>query len=90
VEAHLNFSYAIIGQPPGAQVDNVFSFAVAARWYVSERLDLFAEVLGNTAASPEAEGGGEVGPNAELTARSWSARSAPASGWRLGPCFRWD
>jgi hypothetical protein len=67
VDTHLNGGYTIIGRPPGANVSNIFSFAVAAKWYVTDRIDLFAEVLGNTAASPEAEATASAAAPAELT-----------------------
>jgi hypothetical protein len=75
VDLHLNVGYTIIGQPPGAHVTNIFDYALAVRVYTSETFHLFAEVLGNTSSSPEAEGeaGNGLGASAELAGGELSA-----------------
>ncbi|HWU87713.1 MAG TPA: hypothetical protein VN253_10585 [Kofleriaceae bacterium] len=56
LDMHFNASYAIIGKPEGiASVDNIFGFGLLARYYLG-KADLYAEVLGHTAAIPEVEG----------------------------------
>ena len=51
VDVHVNGSYTVVGKPDSVvAVDNVFGFAVAAKYYVS-KLDFFGEIFGNTAAS---------------------------------------
>lgn len=57
LDVSANASYALIGAPPATTVDNVFGFAVSAKYPIG-RLDLFAEALGTTAAIPESEGTG--------------------------------
>lgn len=58
LDVHLNGSYAIIGKPASvASVANVFGFGVLARYFIG-KLDIYAEVLGHTAAIPETEGMG--------------------------------
>lgn len=64
LDLHANGSYAIIGKPAGVpSVDNVFGFGLLARYYLG-KADLYAEVLGHTAAIPETEG---MGGAAELS-----------------------
>lgn len=67
LDTHLNFGYTIVGQPPGLQADNIFSMAVAAKYHLNDRLNLFAEVLGNTSSSAGAEGSAPEGAAAEGT-----------------------
>jgi hypothetical protein len=63
-DIHINGSYTVVGKPDNAMtVANIFGFAFAAKYYVG-KLDLFAEVYGNTAASGDGEGG--MGGSAEL------------------------
>lgn len=61
LDVHLNAGYAILGEPPGTHVNDIFVFAAAAKYFVDDRLDLFAEILGNTSSSSDAEGGGSTG-----------------------------
>lgn len=58
LDLHVNGGYTIIGKPAGitVPVSNIWSFALAGRYLIGERIDLFAEVLGNTGAVPEGEG----------------------------------
>ncbi len=73
-ETHLNVGYAIIGQPPGIELNNIFNFAAAIEFHANPKLDLVTEVVGNTSseaqsasfgtenpASPELSGGEIVG-----------------------------
>jgi hypothetical protein len=56
LDVHLNGSYSVVGKPPSVpSVDNVFGFGALARYYVGNA-DIYAEVLGHTAAIPEVEG----------------------------------
>jgi len=56
LDLHANASYSLIGKPPGVPaVDNVFGFGVLARYYLG-KADVYAEVLGHSAAIPEVEG----------------------------------
>lgn len=73
VDTHYHVSYTIIGAPAGVQVENVFGAAFAAVGQVSERVQLFGEMVGNTSATAGSEvadapaGGEPTGVNAELT-----------------------
>ncbi len=64
-DAHFNFGYTVIGQPPGVQVNNTFNFAQAVKYYPNNKWDFFFEALENTSASSQAEtpvpGGTEAG-----------------------------
>jgi hypothetical protein len=53
-DAHANLGYTILGRPPGTQLSNVVSGAIAGEYSITEHVELFGEVLGNTAAAPEA------------------------------------
>ncbi|MCA9677277.1 MAG: hypothetical protein H6709_10405 [Kofleriaceae bacterium] len=57
LDTHLNGGYAIIGAPDAIMipVKNIWSAAAAGRLELG-RVDVFAEVLGNTGAVPDAEG----------------------------------
>ena len=63
LDVSVNGSYTVVGKPANTTVYNVWGFAVSGRYAIG-KLDLFGEVLGNTAASPESEG---MGGAAELT-----------------------
>lgn len=63
LDVSLNGSFTFVGKPPNTTVNNIFGFAASAKYPIG-KLDLFGEVLGNTAAVPEAEG---MGGAAELT-----------------------
>lgn len=76
VDTHYNVSYTVIGAPSGAEVNNIYGAAFAAVGRVSERVQIFGEVYGNTSAtagSERADSGGGVpggegtGMNTELT-----------------------
>jgi len=60
VDLHLNASYAVLGDPPAVNADNVFGGALAAK-YRRGKLDLFGELLFATAAVPEGMGEQEQG-----------------------------
>jgi hypothetical protein len=86
VDVHFNFGYTIVGKPAGADVQNVFNFALAAEWKVCPRVDLVAEVLYTSSAlrsggsvesatTPEASGDelvGTVGARYHIT-ECWDA-----------------
>ena len=55
VDVHANVSYTIVGRPAGVQVSNILGGAAAAVWRISERTELFTEVLAHTAATPGSE-----------------------------------
>jgi hypothetical protein len=59
-DAHANLAYTVVGQPPGARVNNIVYAALAAVYRPNPRTELFGEIFGNTAASaqPETPAGG--------------------------------
>ena len=61
LDVHANLGYTLVGQPSGLDVtlNNIVSFAAAAEVHPTSRTELFAEVLGSTAALPEGTGEGE-------------------------------
>ena len=66
LDTHANVAYAILGNPPGANLNNTWNGALAAVFRPVARTELFGEVLGNTAASPEGEGEGVPGETAPV------------------------
>jgi len=80
LDAHANLSYTVVGRPPGAELKNIFGFALAAEWFWGGPNELFGEVLGNTAASAHAESGTDTGgatpeaPSGEVSLTAGIAR----------------
>lgn len=62
LDAHVNVGYTLVGSPEGTQLDDVFDYALAAEYALSPRVEVVAEVLGNTAAAPESSSGEGAGP----------------------------
>ena len=58
-DTHANLGYTIVGRPSGAQLKNIFNFALAAERSLGKTSELFGEILANTASSA---GGESVGP----------------------------
>lgn len=61
-DTHANIGYTIVGQPAGAQLKNIFNFAIASELRLSETSELFGEILANTASSSAPEPTGPVSP----------------------------
>lgn len=57
VDVSLNGSYTLVGKPANTMVNNIVGFAASAKYPIG-KLDLFGEVLGNTAAVSGSEGTG--------------------------------
>ena len=55
-DLHGNLGYTVIGQLAGTHLSNIISGALAGEYPLSDRAELFCEVLGNTASTPEGEG----------------------------------
>jgi len=87
-DMHFNAGCAFLGNPPGDSLNNVFSGAVAAVHRLGDRMLLFGEVLGSTAASSEAEGEDTV-PDGITTIVPEAAGSelmgAEGLGWNITP-----
>ena len=64
-DTHLNLGYTIVGQPDGTQLDNIYNFAFASEYFVSKKLELVGEVLGNTTSF--SSGGNENASSPEVT-----------------------
>jgi len=62
VDTHVNFAYTIVGRPDNVRLNNVFSVAVAGVYRANTRLQVFGEVLGNTAATPGSESASSSAP----------------------------
>jgi hypothetical protein len=58
-DTHVNFGYLILGEPSGVKLKNIFTYAVAAEYHLTNRVDLVGEIIGNTSSSPHAEAGGQ-------------------------------
>jgi hypothetical protein len=59
IDTHYNLSYTHVGKSEGVHLNDIVGFAVAGVYRASARVQLFGEVLGNTASTPEADTGGE-------------------------------
>jgi len=60
VDLHLNAGYTFVGSPPGVKLMNTFDYAAAIDFHATPKLDLLAEIIGNTTSLSNAENGGEV------------------------------
>jgi hypothetical protein len=58
-ENHVNVGYAIVGQPAGVELNNIYNFAVASEFHLNKKFDFVGEILGNTSAMPQ-EGNTEI------------------------------
>jgi hypothetical protein len=64
-DLHGNASYAVLGDPAGIQLRNVFGFAVAEEYHLNRKIDLVGEFLATTSALAEGtEGESTVTPEA--------------------------
>jgi len=61
-DTHANLGYTIVGRPSGAQLKNVFNFALASELSLGTRSELYGEILANTASSSAPEPTGPVQP----------------------------
>ena len=62
LDVHANVSYTFLGTPPGVDVRNTWSFALAGDYKLHRKWDVFAEIMYTTSA-----GGGEgSGANVEI------------------------
>ncbi|HVT04440.1 MAG TPA: transporter [Thermoanaerobaculia bacterium] len=68
IDAHLNLGYNFIGSPKGANLGNIFNYAVAAELHLRPGFDVVGEIIGNTSSTPDAAegdaGGGTITPEA--------------------------
>jgi hypothetical protein len=55
-DTHTNLGYTIIGQPAGTSLKNIWDFALAGQYHVTDRYEIFGEVLGTTSSAPGEEG----------------------------------
>jgi hypothetical protein len=53
LDTHVNLGYTIVGSPPGVQLRNLIDYAIAQEIHVTPRLDVVAEILGNTSSTGE-------------------------------------
>ena len=66
LDTHANVSYTVVGRPAGAELKNIFGFALGAEWSWGLSNQVFGEILANTAASATAESApGTVGTTPE-------------------------
>lgn len=61
-DTHANLGYTIVGRPAGAQLKNIFNFALATQMRLGQSNELFGEILANTASSSAGEPTGPVPP----------------------------
>ena len=55
IDTHVNLAYTLVGRQDNVQLNNIVSFAAAGVYRPSPTVQLFGEVLGNTAAIPGSE-----------------------------------
>ena len=58
LDTHAHVSYTFVGQPPGVQLGNIFGYGVAGMFRTWSQVDIFGELLGNSASTPGGEGTG--------------------------------
>lgn len=58
LDTHAHASYTFVGQPPAVQLGNIFGYGVAGILRTWKRVDIFGELLGNSASTPGGEGSG--------------------------------
>ena len=63
LDAHANLGYNLNGQPPGVKLNNTISGALATEYHLSDRGELFVELLGTTASVGEGGGDNPANPN---------------------------
>jgi hypothetical protein len=63
LDTHANVGYTIVGKPGGAQLKNIFNFALGSELRLGATTELFGEILGNTASSSAPEPTGPVPPS---------------------------
>jgi len=61
LDTHLNLSYSVVGNPAGARLNDIIGYALATVYRPNDRIECFAEVLGDTSAGPEGEVGDTAG-----------------------------
>lgn len=61
-DIHANLGYSVLGAPKGIQLNNIFNYALAAEYHVQAKMDLVAEILGNTSSFPESGAESPVAP----------------------------
>ena len=67
-ETHANIGYTFVGRPNGMQLDNIIDFAFAGEYHLNNKLDLVAELIGNTSSEPTINGfGGEDVTSPEIS-----------------------
>ena len=62
VDTHANLGYTIVGRPAGAQLKNIFNFAIAGELTLGSASELYGEILANTAASSAPDASGPTPP----------------------------
>jgi hypothetical protein len=62
LDTHANIGYTVVGRPAGAQLKNVFNFALGWEWRLGSTSELYGELLANTAASSVGDPGGPTPP----------------------------
>lgn len=50
LDTHINFGYIVVGQPEDIPLHNVFCFAAAGEFELSEKLEIVAEILANNSS----------------------------------------
>lgn len=60
-DVHGDLGYTVVGKMPGVSLKNTLNFATAAEYHLSQRTDLVAEFLANSASTSTPEGGGAGG-----------------------------
>ncbi|HEX2780379.1 MAG TPA: hypothetical protein VHM30_12825 [Gemmatimonadaceae bacterium] len=67
VDTHVNVAYTVSGSPRGLKLNDTWTGAFALVVVPRPAVELFGEVMGVTAASPEGEGGDTAAPGVGMT-----------------------
>ena len=90
LDTHAHVAYTSVGQPSGvAPLGNIFGLGLAAVYAARPRLDIFAEVLSDTASNPAGEGGSLAGTGLPVVPEASGGEFVATVGtaWRLRPRF---
>ena len=84
-DTHANVGYTWVGRPPGASVQNVYSYGLAEEFHATQHWELVGEVYGSTAALAESN---DVALAARARKTPRSAAPRPWARWAFACGFR--
>ena len=61
LDVHGNLGYTIVGRPAGVRLRNIINYAIAEEYHFSPKLDIVAELVGNTSSTGDTVEGSSSG-----------------------------